>query len=52
MSHYSVFTLKMLIEANNVNSLKMAHKLGYQEVEKLTSWKNGEVKWVVCAKKF
>ena len=51
-SKTKINTLKMLIKANNVNSLKMAHKLGYQEVEKLTSWKNGEVKWIVCAKKF
>lgn len=30
----------MLIKANNVNSLKWKHKLGYRvEAEKLTSWK-------------
>ncbi|EIA32690.1 GNAT family N-acetyltransferase [Ligilactobacillus salivarius] len=50
-SKTKINTLKMLIKANNVNSLKMAHKLGYQEVEKLTSWKNGEVKWIVLCKK-
>ena len=51
-SKTKINTLNMLIKSHSVNSLKMAHKLGYQEVEKLTSWKNGEVKWIVCAKKF